>query len=495
MTHQKNKMKVSILATGVIGAGWAARFLLSGYDVHVFDPSPDAQQQLEKVIANARKALKKLFPLPSLQEGKLFVCNDLTMAIKDADYIQESAPERLEIKQNLYHQIEQIVSEHTIIASSTSGFTPTQLRQGLLVPDRVIVAHPFNPVYLLPLVELVGGQNNNAILRAKELLEDIGMHALIIRKEIDAHIADRLLESVWRESLWLIKDDVATTEEIDDSIRFGFGLRWAQMGLFETYRLAGGERGMAHFLAQFGPSLKWPWTRLMDVPELDKKLIQKIEQQSNAQSGMHDITTLEQIRDNNIINFLQSLKANQWGAGKAVLKWEQSLKQGAFKTDPVEDLSLPLILFRCNVRSEWIDYNQHMTEYRYGHVFADASDAFLAWLGLDDLYLQTTGSFYTLENQIRFLAEIKLNSALYVQTQLLGYDAKKLRLLHHLYVQGSDRLSATCDSVLIHVEQQSGKVNAMSLQMQSKLMLLWKYHTVLERPEHVGMPMRDITPN
>ena len=147
-------------------------------------------------------------------------------------------------------------------------------------------------------------------------MQEIGMYPLHVRKEIDAHIADRLLEAVWREGLWLINDDIATTKEIDDAIIYGFGLRWAQMGLFETYRVAGGEAGMAHFMAQFGPALKWPWTKLMDVPELTDDLIDKIASQSDAQSGQYSIRELERIRDDNLVSILRSLKGRNWGAGK-----------------------------------------------------------------------------------------------------------------------------------------------------------------------------------
>jgi carnitine 3-dehydrogenase len=152
--------------------------------------------------------------------------------------------------------------------------------------------------------------------RARDVLDGIGMKPLIVRKEIDAHIADRFLEAVWREALWLIKDGIATTQEIDDVIRYGFGMRWAQMGLFETYRIAGGEAGMRHFIAQFGPCLSWPWTKLMDVPELTEELTDMIADQSDAQSGMHSIRELERIRDDNLVAMMRALKGRNWGSGE-----------------------------------------------------------------------------------------------------------------------------------------------------------------------------------
>jgi carnitine 3-dehydrogenase len=187
-------------------------------------------------------------------------------------------------------------------------------------PERFVVAHPFNPVYLLPLVEVVGGNQTSlgTIDRAMNTYRALGMHPLHVRKEIDAFIADRLLEAVWREALWLVNDGIATTEEIDDAIRFGFGLRWAQMGTFETYRIAGGEGGMRHFMAQFGPALKWPWTKLMDTPELTDDLIDTIADQSDAQAGDRSIRDLGQERDRNLVAILTALEGVGAGAGETL---------------------------------------------------------------------------------------------------------------------------------------------------------------------------------
>jgi carnitine 3-dehydrogenase len=229
-------------------------------------------------------------------------------------------PERLDLKHATLTEIDRSAAPSTLIASSTSGFMPSVLAEPLTHPERLIVAHPFNPVYLLPLVEVVGGAktSDDVVERALELCTALGMHPLRIRAEIDAHIADRLLEAVWREALWLVNDGIATTEEIDDAIRYGFGLRWAQMGLFETYRIAGGLGGMRHFIAQFGECLSWPWTKLMDTPELTDELIDTIATQSDAQSGGYDVRELERIRDANVAAILLALEQNKWGAGRTI---------------------------------------------------------------------------------------------------------------------------------------------------------------------------------
>ncbi len=324
-------VRVAVIGGGVIGGGWIARFLENGINVAVFDPAPDAKAKIDAVLANAAIAAKKLTDAPRPKPGALDYCSSIELAVEDAFLVTEAVPERLEIKKSVYQQIEAGAKSDTLIASSTSGLLPTELQKDLKHPERLLVAHPFNPVYLLPLVELVGGEKTapETIEISKRFYENLGMRPLHVRKEIEAFIADRFLEAVWREALWLVKDGVATTEEIDDAIRFGFGLRWAQMGLFETYRVAGGEEGMAHFIAQFGPCLSLPWTKLMDVPELSDELVATIASQSDAQSGQHTIRELERIRDANLVGILKSLKANNWGAGRTLAEYEERLNTKA----------------------------------------------------------------------------------------------------------------------------------------------------------------------
>ena len=174
-----------------------------------------------------------------------------------------------------------------VFGSSTSGLLPTELQRDMAHPERLVVGHPFNPVYLLPLVEVVGGAATagTAIDRAVDVYRSVGMRPLVVRKEIDGFIADRLLEALWREALWLVNDGVATVSEIDDAIRFGAGLRWSFMGTFLTYRIAGGEAGMRHFMEQFGPALQWPWSKLTDVPELTDELLDRLVDESDEQAA------------------------------------------------------------------------------------------------------------------------------------------------------------------------------------------------------------------
>ena len=310
---------VAIVGAGVIGAAWASRFVLHGIDVNVSDPHPDAARIVDEVLGNARAAWADL-GLPAPHEGTITYADSIEEAVAGARHVQESVPENPTIKVPILEQIAAACPADTVIASSTSGIKPSDLQPTIAHPERMVVGHPYNPVYLVPVVEVVGGELTEpaAIDAAMATYQSISMKPVHVRVEIDAFIGDRLLEAVWREALWLVNDGVATTQEIDDVMRYGFGLRWAQMGLFETYRIAGGEGGMAHFIRQFGPCLEWPWTKLMDVPELTDELVQTIADQSDAQSGHHTIRELERIRDRNVAGILRALEANDWGAGQTL---------------------------------------------------------------------------------------------------------------------------------------------------------------------------------
>lgn len=311
--------KAAVVGAGVIGSAWAARFALHGVDVSVVDPNPETGRIIDEVFANARAAWGEL-ALPPVTEGAVTVVDSIAEAVAEAQHVQESAPENLDVKRDILAEIDRQAPPEAVIASSTSGIKPTDLQGSLAHPERLLVGHPFNPVYLLPLVEVCGGERTEgwAIAAAMDAYSSISMKPLHVRVEIDAFIADRLLEAVWREALWLINDGVATTEEIDDAIRYGFGLRWAQMGLFETYRAAGGEGGVEHFIRQFGPTLALPWSKLTDVPELSDELVDMLVAQSDAQSGQYTTRELERVRDRNLAGILKALETNNWAAGRTL---------------------------------------------------------------------------------------------------------------------------------------------------------------------------------
>jgi carnitine 3-dehydrogenase len=471
--------KAAIIGGGVIGGGWAARFLLNGWNVSIFDPDPEAERKVGEVMRNARAALPALSDGPMPAEGKLTFASTITEAVEGADYIQESVSERLDLKHRVFAQIQQSVSGIPI-GSSTSGFKPSELQQGAADPSTIFVAHPFNPVYLLPLAEIVPSAATDAAMieRVKDTLRDLGMFPLHVRKEIDAHIADRFLEAVWREALWLVKDGVATTEEIDEAIRMGFGLRWGQMGLFETYRVAGGEAGMKHFMAQFGPCLTWPWTKLMDVPEFNDELVDLIAGQSDAQSGHHSIRELERIRDSNLIGFLRALKDRNWGAGKVLLEHDARRRSQAL------DLSGPMEFARMQVLPGWIDYNGHMTESRYLFAGSETCDAFLRWIGADLNYVKSGFSYYSAENHVRHLGEAKVGDHLTGTVQVISHDEKRIRLFIRILRDGAE--VATVEQMLLHVDMAMGRACPAPAAILSRVAELARAQAHMPMPEGAG---------
>ena len=436
----------AIIGGGVIGGGWAARFALMGWEVRVFDPDPEAERKIGEVMGNAGRVLPMLYEAPMPACGQITLVGSVAEAVTGADWIQESVPERLDIKHRVIAEIQAACPEGAVLASSTSGFKPSELQEGAARPGQIMVAHPFNPVYLLPLIELVPSAacDDNIVARAKDILTAIGMYPLHVRAEIDAHIADRFLEAVWREALWLVKDGIATTEEIDNAIRYGFGLRWAQMGLFETYRVAGGEAGMRHFMAQFGPCLQWPWTRLTDVPEFTDELVDLIAGQSDAQSGHMGIRDLERLRDNNLVAILRGLKQQGAAAGKLILDHDATLR-GPLGTE------VPLVTVRRVVPVDWTDANGHMNEGRYGQVFSDASDELMVHVGADRAYVAAGNSYFTAESTIKFLKETHAGEDICVTTRVTLGEGKKLRLWHEMHRASDDAVLATCDQFLLHV--------------------------------------------
>lgn len=443
----------AVIGGGVIGGGWVARFLLMGIDVNVYDPDPQAERKISEVLDNARRSLPDLYEHRLPAEGTLEFSESLEAAVTDADWVCECVPEQLALKQRVLNEVQGYCSSGAIISSSTSGFKPSELQVGSSSPSQIIVAHPFNPVYLVPLVELVG--DSETTQKAKNILTKLGCFPLVVRKEIDAHIADRLLEAVWREGLWLVNDGIATTQEIDDAISYGFGLRWAQMGLFETYRIAGGEAGMAHFIKQFGPALEWPWTKLMDVPELTDSLVQTIAEQSDAHSGHHSIRQLERIRDDNLVAMMRSLKGTNWGAGELLNKMDVQLGAEAHRTRENSAGSYLTTISRI-VPSSWTDYNGHMNDSRYSEVFSVASDNVMQAIGANADYIEGGMSYFTVDMHITYTQECLHGDAITVETRISNGQGKKLELEHAMRNEQGE-LVASCDQLLIHVDLSARK--------------------------------------
>ncbi|MEM7732597.1 MAG: carnitine 3-dehydrogenase [Pseudomonadota bacterium] len=460
----------AIIGGGVIGGGWAARLTLNGWNVRVYDPDPEAERKITEVMDNARRALPMLVDHDMPAEGTLTICTTLEEAAKGASLIVEAVPERVDIKRRVYAQIE-AVNTDGIIASSTSGIMPTDLQAEMKHPGRLIVGHPFNPVYLLPLVELVAGEKTDpaAIETAKQIYTDLGMYPLHCRVEIEGFLSDRLQEALWREALWLLHDDVATADEIDAAIRFGPGLRWAQMGTMQTFHLAGGEGGMRAMLAMFGPCLKWPWTKLMDVPDLTDAFVNKVGDQCDAQAGDLGPRDLERIRDDNLIGIIRSLKGNDWGAGAVAKAHDKRLMQ-------MPGTGLPMITQRRVVPVDWTDMNGHMNEGRYGQLFSDAAEVVMAAVGADDDYVASGLSYFTVDTTVKYLAETHAGEKVEVHTKVTVGEGKKLRCFHEMKRASDGEVMATCDQFMLHVSLETRRTCEPREDVRAKVEALARAH-------------------
>ena len=298
---------IAVIGIGVIGTGWIIRFLYNQKKIKVYDPNIEQKKNLLKEIKRVEPTLKKIYKKKINLLKQLEFSKSLKDAVENADLIQENAPENENLKKNLIKEISEYSKINSIIASSSSGLLPSKIQSKCKNPKRLIIAHPFNPVYLLPLVELVAGKKTDKkfINKANIFYSNIGMKTLILKKELPGYLSDRLQESMWRESLHIINEGYASTQDLDDAIIYGPGLRWSLMGTFLTFHLAGGKMGMAHMLEQFGPALKLPWTKLK-APELSKSLKNKIIQGTKKQSKNRSVENLSNLRDNFLID-LQAL--------------------------------------------------------------------------------------------------------------------------------------------------------------------------------------------
>lgn len=299
--------RIACIGAGVIGGGWAAHFLARGYDVTAWDPAPDAEQKLRRLVAAAWPALEQMGTAEGAAPERLTVAGSLAEAVADADFVQESAPEKLELKRSLLAELTAATRPGVVIASSTSGFPMTDMQTAADDAGRLVVGHPFNPPYLIPLVEVVGGERTDraAVDWASRFYEVAGKSVLTMDRELPGFIANRLQEALWREALHMVANGEATVEDIDASITEGPGLRWAFMGPCLTFALAGGEGGMAHMLDHFGPSLKSPWTRL-EAPELDRALRDAMVEGCAQAAGDRSYADLVAARDQGVIDVLRA---------------------------------------------------------------------------------------------------------------------------------------------------------------------------------------------
>jgi len=289
---------VGLVGAGVIGGGWALHYLRMGFDVDVYDPGPQASHGVASMLAEIWPLLERIGLRPGASPDRIAFHADLDAAVANADLVQESTPEDGPAKRRVIAEIDRSARPDVIIASSTSGFAMSMLQADCNHPERCVVGHPFNPPYLIPLVEVVGGDltDQAAVDWLVAFYASIGKRPLRLTRELPGFVGNRLQEALWREALHMVAAGEATVEEIDEAIAYGPGLRWAQMGPCLTFHLAGGSGGMEYMLDHFGAALLEPWTRLQ-APPLTSELRERMVEGCLREAGGRSVAELERLRD------------------------------------------------------------------------------------------------------------------------------------------------------------------------------------------------------
>lgn len=306
----KQVTRVATIGAGPIGAGWAAHFLARGYKVNAYIHSMDELTAFEQILDTGWVSLQAIGLADGASRENLTVTDDLAAAMAEVGFVQECAPERLELKQALYAQLDELLAKDIVVASSTSGLTMTDIQKDCNTAARTVIGHPFNPPYLLPLVEIVGGKRTDpdAVAWANDFYAIAGKAPLVMKKEIPGFVATRLQEALWREALHMVANGEATPQDIDTALINGPAPRMAVQGQCMAFHVACGEGGMATNLDQFGPALKLPWTRL-DAPELTRELRNRMVEGCEAAAADRHFTEMAAERDRAIVGVLQAIAA------------------------------------------------------------------------------------------------------------------------------------------------------------------------------------------
>ena len=300
-------IRVSVIGAGTIGASWAAYFLARGFEVAAYDPAPNGEDAARRFIDDAWPTLETLGAVrPGADRGRFSFFKDPAAAAKGAGFVQESGPEREDVKIELFAAIDRAAPPDAVIASSSSGLLISRVTAKFRHPERCVIGHPFNPPHLIPLVEVVGGEKTSpdALGKAMAFYRDIGKHPIHIRKEVRGHAANRLQAALWREAIHLVTEGVVSVADADAAIAYGPGLRWALMGPHLTFHMAGGDGGMKHFMDHIGPAIQ-SWMDDLGAPVLDAKTQQAIVEGVAEEAAGRSMDELRRWRDRKLIEILR----------------------------------------------------------------------------------------------------------------------------------------------------------------------------------------------
>ncbi len=458
-------------------------------------PRPASERRSAEALENARRAYGRLTLAPLPAEGSLVFAGSVEEAVAGADFVQESAPERLELKQELLAAADRAAPADAIICSSTSGLRPTDLQAGLARPERLVVGHPFNPVYLLPLVEVCGGEQTDpaTVERAAAVYRSVGMHPLHVRTEIDGFVADRLLEALWREALWLVHDDVATVAEIDDAIRYGAGLRWALHGHVPDLPDRGRRRGDASF-----PEPVRPGARLaLDEADGRAGALGRPDRQAGGavrRAGRADgrcassnaTVTTRSWRCSRRCAPGGRAPARHWPSGSTACSTRRP--PGVPAGDVDVQLHQPVRSGCTRRTSRRTGSTTTATSTRAGICRSSATRRTRSSRrsGSTADYLASGGSYFTVETHLSHLRQLRAGDTVTVTTQVLAADEKRLHLFHVLLRDGEPEPVATAEQMLLHVDTVSGRAAPAGGDVLERVTRLRDEHAALARPDRAG---------
>ena len=299
--------RVSVIGAGTIGASWAAYFLARGFEVAAYDPAPNGEEFARRFIDNAWPTLEKLKAVqPGADRKRFSFFKDPAAAATGAAFVQESGPEREDLKIELFAAIDGAAPADSVIASSSSGLLISRVTGKCKHPERCVIGHPFNPPHLIPLVEVVGGAKTSpdAVTKAMNFYREIGKHPIHIKKEVRGHAANRLQAALWREAIHLVTEGVVSVADADAAIAYGPGLRWALMGPHLTFHMAGGDGGMKHFMDHLGPAIQG-WMDELGTPTLDARTQKAIIDGVTEEAAGRSMDDLRHWRDRKLIEILR----------------------------------------------------------------------------------------------------------------------------------------------------------------------------------------------
>jgi carnitine 3-dehydrogenase len=300
--------RVAVLGAGTIGASWTAQFLARGLSVAVYDPAPDGETRVREFVEAAWPTLERLGLSANADPTRVSFHDDPAAAVERAALVQENGAENLDVKRALFGRIDAALAPDAVVASSTSGYMPSELQAGRRGPERYVVGHPFNPPHLIPLVEVVGGRATDPAVVdwTADFYAALGKRPIRIRREVPGHVANRMQVALYREAIHLVLEDVASIEDVDAAIAYGPGLRWAFMGPHMAHHLAGGRGGLRHLLEHIGPGIERWWNDL-GRPDLTPAAIDRLVE-AFGQAEARPIRQLEAERDALLVALLETLQ-------------------------------------------------------------------------------------------------------------------------------------------------------------------------------------------